>query len=120
MGSRDIGCSKVADPRGRQICGSVSQSLEWTWLGHAIVSPGWRLTWAGLRRVYCREKVSSADAPALASMSRAADWRLQSAAEDLLRLVDAAAGRSKEAENSIFNPANPSYLLKDGCNPDRR
>ena len=115
MVSRDIGCDKVSEARGRAICKSVSESMEWTWMGHAIVSPGWRPTWNGLRRVYCREKVTESDLATLDSLKRGSDWRLESAADDLIRLVTSIAGTGSEPENSIFNPKNTDYILKAGC-----
>jgi hypothetical protein len=119
MASRDIGCGKVAGARGKEICQALSQSMEWTWMGHAIVSPAWRVTWKGLVRVYCREKINAADVPVLATMKTAADWRLQDGADDLIRLIGSASGSALESENTIFNPANPDYLLKSGCGADQ-
>ena len=122
MVSRDIGCARVTDARGGAICNALSSSMQWTWLGHAIVSPGWRVTWDGLRRVYCREHVRVADLPVLTQLSRVgsgADWRLEDGAMDLARLVKSAAGAGDEPETSIFNPANSSYILKSGCGDGR-
>jgi hypothetical protein len=110
MVSRDIGCGKT-DGRAREICQAISESMEWTWLGHAIISPGWRVTWNGVRGVYCREKLTAADLGALETLKRASDWRLQDGAEDLARLI----GGANEPANSIFNPKNPAYILKEGC-----
>ena len=115
MISRDIGCANVAPERGREICNALSDSMEWTWMGHAIISPGWRVTWSALRRVYCREQISAADLPVLETMKRGSDWRLEDGANDLMRLVGGSGGRATEPENSIFNPTNPHYILKDGC-----
>ncbi len=115
MTSRDIGCGRVPDARGRSICDVVSASMEWTWFGHAIVSPGWRLTWDGLRRVYCREHVGVADLPVLKQLELAGgDWRLEDGATNLIRLVKSDAEASDESETSIFNAKNPSYILKGG------
>jgi len=115
MASRDIGCAKVQLRREGEICRALSEAMEWTWLGHAIIAPGWRLTWPGLRRVYCGANIAAADIPALETLARGSDWRLESGAGNLLRLVAASAGTSDEPETSIFNPQNPDYLLKDGC-----
>lgn len=112
MRSRDIGCAKVSPGRGKEICQAVSESMEWTWMGHSIISPGWRVTWNTLRRVYCREKTSAEDLPVLGSLKMGSDWRLQDAADDLIRLAGAGPA---EPENSIFNPANPQYILMGGC-----
>lgn len=115
MASRDIGCAQVQLQRGREICQAISGAMEWTWLGHAIIAPGWRPSWQGLRRVYCTENIGMADIPALEELTRRSDWRLQDVAGNLLRLVAATAGKSDEPETSVFNPQNPEYLLKGGC-----
>ena len=39
----------------------------------------------------------------------------ESGAEDLIRIAKNRGGNGDEPENSIFNPKNPSYILKDGC-----
>ena len=82
-------------------------------MGHAIISPGWRVTWNALRRVYCREQISTADLPVLETLKIGSDWRLEDGASDLIRLVGSS--RANEPDNSIFNPTNPHYILKDGC-----
>ena len=115
MISRDIGCASRPSGREKKICQTLSDSMEWTWVGHAIISPGWRVTWNALRRVYCREKISATDVVALESMKRGSDWRLQDGADGLLRLVRSRSGPPYESENSIFNPTNSQYILKNGC-----
>jgi hypothetical protein len=95
MASRDIGCGKVNSERGKNICNALSASMEWTWMGHAIISPGWRVTWTGLGHVYCREKITDADLPVLEMLIRGPDWRLK--------------------DGAIFNPENLDYILKNGC-----
>lgn len=115
MVSRDIGCAKVDSGRGKNICNNLSASMEWTWMGHAIISPGWRVTWDGLGRVYCHEKITAADIPVLESLKRGSDWRLEDGADDLIRLTMNSGGKGIEDENSIFNPKNASYILKGGC-----
>jgi hypothetical protein len=51
MMSRDSGCTEVRLARGKEICRALSDSMEWNWSGHAIISPGWRVTWQGVRHV---------------------------------------------------------------------
>src|SRR5260370_21044892 len=77
MISRDLGCAKVTQGRAQEICLALSDSMEWTWMGHGIISPGWRVTWNALRRVYCREKTGTADLTALETLKMGSDWRLQ-------------------------------------------
>lgn len=120
MVSRDIGCAKVPSPRGRAICGSVSDAMEWTWLGHAIVSPGWRLTWGGLRRVWCREGIGEADLGELEMLRKASDWRLANAADDLIRLIENRDGKGAEPKSSLFSPQNPRYILRGECDNGSR
>jgi hypothetical protein len=118
MYSRDIGCKKVTNARGKEICQAIADNMEWTWMGHAIISPGWRLTWDGLRKVYCSKHIIPADLPALQSLQKsgmAGDWRLESSAGELISLVKNADGKGDEPENSLFNPKNPQYILKGGC-----
>ncbi len=115
MISRDIGCALAPLGRAKTICQALSKSMEWTWMGHAIISSGWRVTLNALRQVYCREKINPADLPALENLKRGSDWRLQDGADDLTRLISSASGRPTEPENSIFNPANPKFILKGGC-----
>jgi hypothetical protein len=115
MISRDIGCANVPSQRENEICQALSDSMEWTWMGHAIMSPGWRVTWTALRWVYCRERIGAVDLNALERMKRGSDRRLQDGADGLIRLVGSRSGPPYESENSIFNPANSQYILKDGC-----
>ena len=42
MASRKLNCAQQADPRARQLCIALQEHMEWTWFGHAIVSPGAR------------------------------------------------------------------------------
>jgi hypothetical protein len=116
MISRDLGCAKVGSARAREICNAISSSMEWTWMGHAIVSPGWRTTWPGIVNVYCHEHITAADLPVLQTFKEGlSDWRLESGAEELTYLAKNADGKGDAPENSIFNPQNPSYILKGGC-----
>ncbi|TAL40140.1 MAG: hypothetical protein EPN97_00840 [Alphaproteobacteria bacterium] len=115
MMSKDIGCAKASNARGKEICAALSESMEWTWMGHAIVSPGWRVTWEGLRETYCKAHVTAADIPALKELAKATDWRLESGAGNLITLIENASGKGAEPENSVFHPKNEQYVLKGGC-----
>jgi hypothetical protein len=116
MLSRDIGCARADTARGSEICKAISESMRWTWAGHAIISPGWRPTWAGLRDVYCGRGIGEADLAALEGLrARALDWRLESATGNLVTLLKNHDGSGGEPENSVFHPKNPHYVLKGGC-----
>lgn len=122
LGSRDIGCDKIKQKRENDICQSISRNLSWTWTGHAIISPGWRLGWDGLRTVYCEMNVNDEDLPILRpwapggeyNMNNDIDPRLRFGFEGLVRLLDNKDGKS--TDHSILHPVyGDSYLLKDGC-----
>ena len=85
-------------------------------MGHAIIAPGWRVTFESVRRTYCTEKIGLQDIGSLDILRKTTkDWRAESGAEFLLRLVRNKDGLGDEDITSIFNPANPSFILKDGC-----
>ena len=90
--------------------------MQWTWMGHAIIAPGWRLTAEGLAQVWCAARITDADLPALESLRHASmDWRLETAADDLMRIAKNRRGDGDEPETSIFHPKNAAYVLKAGC-----
>lgn len=108
-------CAGVQPARTREICAAIAASLTWQWLGHAIVAPGYKPDFKTIGQAYCQAKITRADTPALEQLRKSTDWRLESAAGWLLNMLDAQAGKSSEPENSVFNPANPAYVLRQGC-----
>lgn len=136
MYSRNLGCDAYG-PRAQDICRSFGREMEWSWLGHAVISPGWRTTFEGMRRVYCKNHIALKDVPALKEMAgykpfKTTDWRLEQGVVGLLTLLRAggeakAAGipdgefdvRSGESfstgSDSVFNEQNPAYILRNGC-----
>jgi hypothetical protein len=119
---RDIGCAETGSGRARQICDSIAASLEWEWLGHATIAPGYKPTFAGVRTVYCALKIDESDMETLRGLKSydprrkwSPDWRLESGADMLMRIVASLEGAGDEPENSIFNPQDADYVLKNGC-----
>ena len=119
---RDIGCAEIAPARQRQICEAIAASLTWQWMGHAIIAPGYKPSFEGSRKAYCELKIGKDDMEALQRLRQydpkrkwLPDWRLESAADTLLRIVANLDGKGDEPETSIFNPQNPEYILKKGC-----
>jgi hypothetical protein len=127
---RDLGCRTRAD-REREICRGVARNMQWEWTGHAIVAPGWRITFDTLRRVYCDDKITVDDIAALKHLAE--DRRVENGAVGLLTLLrtspEAKAARIPDSEfnanttasycidtNCVFNPENPQYILRGGCN----
>ena len=118
--SRDLGCVGISDIRAGVICRRLQREMQWTWMGHAVISPGWRVTFQSVVRTYCGEKVSSKDIKSLESLRRSMrDWRTESGADFLLRLVRSVDGSAHEDLSSIFNVHNPSYILRGGCPTER-
>ena len=124
--------------------------MEWTWTGHAIVSPSYRVTFGTVRRTHCALAISAQDTPTLVDMVLALDRKPDSSmaraqlvngsrfrlnllgkqALDVFPLRDkswddqswqiAKNLREEVALNNsdpgmIWNPANPQYLLRNGC-----
>ena len=118
MSLRNLRCAAIPDARAQTICQRLQQEMQWTWTGHAIIAPGWRITFESVRRTYCAEKIGPQDIAALDRLRQTTtDWRAESGAEFLLRLVRNRDGSGDEDITSIFNPANPSFILKNGCSP---
>jgi len=44
---------------------SLEWELEWTWTGHAILTPSFRVTFETVKKVYCLLSISAADTLAL-------------------------------------------------------
>lgn len=91
-------------------------------MGHATVAPGYKPSFEGARDVYCALKIGKRDMETLQTLRQydpkrrwSPDWRLESAADMLLRIVANLDGGGDEPENSIFNPKNPEYILKRSC-----
>jgi len=119
---RDIGCAEVAPGRSRQICEAISTSLTWQWMGHATVAPGYKPSFNGIRHVYCELKIGKGDVKELQKLKQydparrwLPDWRLESGADMLLRIVANLDSTDDGSVSSIFSPKNSSYILKTGC-----
>ena len=118
MVSQSLQCDSIDDVRARTICERLEQEMRWTWFGHAIISPGWRVNFHSVKRTYCLEKTDRLDIPALDVLRRTAkDRRVETGADFLVRLIRNKDGTGDEDAASIFNPANPSFILKEGCLP---
>lgn len=116
MLSKDIGCSSIQDARGVDICKALSTNMEFTLLGHATLSLGWRIGFEAITKVYCDQKIVPADIPLLKSMNKnATDWRLESATASLVLILQNLDGKGDEPITSIYNPKNSDYILKQGC-----
>ena len=122
--SRDIGCAELGFGRSRQICEAIAASLTWQWMGHAIVAPGYKPSFEGIRNVYCALKIGKSDVGLLEDLKKydparksVPDWRLESGADILLRIVTHRDGTGDEPENSIFSPKSPDYLLRQSACP---
>jgi hypothetical protein len=63
--SRNLSCPRFAAPRERQICQSLEWEMEWTWTGHAIIAPSFRVTFETAKKVFCALSLSAADTLAL-------------------------------------------------------
>jgi hypothetical protein len=66
---RNLSCRpRFSAPRARQICEALEREMEWTWSGHAIIAPSFRVTFATVKKVYCVLSVTAQDTPSLVRM----------------------------------------------------
>jgi len=91
-------------------------------MGHAIIAPGYKPSFKGIRNVYCALKIEKDDVKFLQILKQydparkwLPDWRLESGAEMLLQIVANLDRADEESAGSIFSPKNPGYILKNGC-----
>ncbi len=63
--SRDLSCQRWSAARANEICKSLEREIEWTWTGHTIVAPSFRVTFETVRRTYCALSISPQDTPTL-------------------------------------------------------
>lgn len=89
--------------------------MEYEFFGHAIPSFGYKVTFNTLRNAWCELNIKQSDLAILKEISRLRDWRVANGADDLLRLYYQVNNLDQEDKTSVFNPTNPSYILRDGC-----
>jgi hypothetical protein len=79
--SRDLTCETQSIGRAQEICKSLESTLAWSWFGHAIISPGFRVDVGRVKNVFCDLPITAADTPILVELAlltaNASDSRLQ-------------------------------------------
>jgi len=73
--SRDLGCEQKFVDRGLEICRALEREMDWTWKGHAIISPSYRITFESVGRVFCQLPISAEDTTILVDMALSSDSR---------------------------------------------
>jgi hypothetical protein len=73
--TRELDCERQSSPRAKEICRALESALEWTWTGHAIISPSFRMGLEGMRRVYCTVPITPRDTGLLVEMEFDSDSR---------------------------------------------
>ena len=69
MYTRNLACENQSSVRAKEVCRALEPALEWTWLGHAIVSPSYRMKTERVVNVYCSLPITADDIPALVDMA---------------------------------------------------
>lgn len=108
---KNLACGMQTMPDAIAICRLLEANMEFEWLGHATVAPGYRVTFATVRKVWCARRFSAADVPALVQLETSTDWRLAIGAKTLHILTE----KTPHPPNSIYHPDNPQYILRQGC-----
>ena len=67
--SHNLECEKQTSKRSTEICAALQDALEWSWTGHAIISPGFRMDVNRVLKVYCVMPITNADTPILVEMA---------------------------------------------------
>ncbi len=116
MASRDLACYVFEEGRALDLCNMASREMKWTWMGHAMISPGYRMNFPAIKAIYCEAKLTQDDIPVLRFMKkRSLDWRLDSMTDNMIVLLETIQGIGDEPENSVYHPKNPEYVLRGGC-----
>lgn len=66
--SRQLACEREALPRAQAICRALEREMQWEWFGHAIVAPGYRVSFASVRRAWCRLQPGADDTAVLVGL----------------------------------------------------
>jgi hypothetical protein len=69
--TRDLNCEQQPATRAKEICLALEGALAWRWTGHAIISPGFRMGFDGIRQVYCALPITHHDTQLLVDMDYA-------------------------------------------------
>ncbi len=109
--TRNLACATQKTPDAAGICKLLETHMEFQWLGHGTLAPGYRVTFASIRKTWCARSFSPADVPVLLQMEQSADWRLQMGTSALRTLVE----KTPQPASSVYNPENPDYILRLGC-----
>lgn len=112
--TRDLDCAREPEARRRAICNVVADHLKMSWGASRSLTPSYVLGARELPKVYCSLRLTREDAPHLRAMRDARrEVRLAHAAGELLQLV----APERDVTGTRYDPADPRYLLKDGCRP---
>jgi hypothetical protein len=94
--TRNLACDRRFAARELAICKALERELEWVWTGHAIISPGYRTTFASARRIFCSLPITAGDTRSLVMIAVAterpsattfADTQLANGSRFLLNLL---------------------------------
>lgn len=67
--TRNLHCEQQPSKRSKEICHALEHALEWTWTGHNIISPSFRLSFKGIRHAYCTLPITTKDIESLVEMA---------------------------------------------------
>jgi hypothetical protein len=67
--TRNLACDKFSSTRAIEICTALEDALKWSWTGHAIISPSFRMNIERERQVYCELPILKTDTSILVEMA---------------------------------------------------
>jgi hypothetical protein len=80
---RDLACEDMSAGRAQKLCRALAKNMDWTWTGHSILSPSFRVTISGTRRTLCQQPVTPDDTLALIEIFLSTQSRFGMAAAQL-------------------------------------
>lgn len=117
--SKNMHCEKMQNSREGEICKSIEKYQEYEFVGHAMISAGYRSSFATAKKAWCELSLTESDLMLLKEMQF--DHRLPpqlvSGSEMLFSLLDAKLHPNPDLYpvSGVYSPQSPGYLLKAPC-----
>lgn len=116
--SKDLHCMTFQNSRKVEICKSIEKHQEYGFFGHAIISAGYRSSFATAKKAWCELFLTEADLNLLRDMQY--DYSLSPqlfvGSGMLFSLLDATLNPGSDLYiGSVYDPSSSDYLIKKGC-----
>jgi hypothetical protein len=120
--SKNLHCGELQNPRKEEICKSLERYQEYTFFGHDQISAGYKSSLSTAKNTWCNLALGEDDLILLEEMEFSSEGApgISAGSAMLFSLLDAKLNPSSNLYiGSVYDPASPSYLLKDPCIAER-